>query len=91
MLMYHHTLFKRRVPVFLVLLGTGISYEDGLKRQNAAVEAILEGTGGESLFLLEHAPVYTIGRLRDQSSLRVGTVVLVGSYVSQSGFGASGS
>jgi lipoyl(octanoyl) transferase len=51
-------------------LGAGISYEDGLKKQDAAAEALLEGTGMETLFLLEHAPVYTIGRLRDQSSLR---------------------
>jgi lipoyl(octanoyl) transferase len=38
--------------------------------QEATVEAVLDGSGGETLFLLEHAPVYTIGRLRDQSSLR---------------------
>jgi lipoyl(octanoyl) transferase len=30
----------------------------------------LAGTGGEKLLLLEHEPVYTIGRTRDQSSLR---------------------
>lgn len=51
-------------------LGTGISYGDGLKFQDAAVQALLDGGGEETLFLLEHAPVYTIGRLRDQSSLR---------------------
>ncbi len=50
-------------------LGSGIPYEEGLKLQDAAVEALLDGSGGETLFLLEHAPVYTIGRLRDQSSL----------------------
>jgi lipoyl(octanoyl) transferase len=53
-----------------VQLGAGVSYEDGLKRQDATVDALLDGTGQETLFLLEHAPVYTIGRLRDQSSLR---------------------
>lgn len=52
-----------------ILLGDGISYEEGLKQQDAAVDAILDGGGGETLLLLEHAPVYTIGRLRDQSSL----------------------
>ncbi len=51
-------------------LGTGVSYDDGLKHQDAAVEALLDGSAGETLFLLEHAPVYTIGRQRDQSSLR---------------------
>ncbi|MEK7950049.1 lipoyl(octanoyl) transferase LipB [Luteolibacter soli] len=53
-----------------VHLGTNITYEDGLKQQDAAVDALLNATGEETLFLLEHAPVYTIGRLRDQSSLR---------------------
>jgi lipoyl(octanoyl) transferase len=53
-----------------IRLGTGISYEEGLKLQNAAVDSLLDGSGEETLFLLEHAPVYTIGRLRDQSSLR---------------------
>jgi lipoyl(octanoyl) transferase len=52
-----------------IRLGAGISYQDGLKQQDAAVDALLDGSGGETLFLLEHAPVYTIGRLRDQSSL----------------------
>jgi len=53
-----------------VHLGSGVSYEDGLKHQDAAVDALLDSSGEETLFLLEHAPVYTIGRLRDQSSLR---------------------
>jgi lipoyl(octanoyl) transferase len=52
-----------------VHLGAGVSYEDGLKQQDSAVDALLDGSGDETLFLLEHAPVYTIGRLRDQSSL----------------------
>jgi len=47
-----------------------ISYADGLQMQDDAVSAILVGTAGERLILLEHEPVYTIGRLRDQSSLR---------------------
>ena len=34
------------------------------------MDAILSGTGGDTILLLEHQPVYTIGRLRDQSSLR---------------------
>ena len=51
-------------------LGVNVDYAEGLRIQAAAVAALLEGTGPETLFLLEHAPVYTIGRLRDQSSLR---------------------
>ncbi|MDB6080427.1 MAG: lipb: lipoyl(octanoyl) transferase [Akkermansiaceae bacterium] len=51
-------------------LGNRVPYQEGLEIQEAAVAAILDGSGGEQLLLLEHAPVYTIGRLRDQSSLR---------------------
>jgi lipoyl(octanoyl) transferase len=47
-----------------------IDCQDGLRLQEQAVAAILDGTGGEPVLLLEHRPVYTIGRLRDQSSLR---------------------
>jgi len=54
----------------VVDLGTGVDYAEGLRLQEATVEAVLDGRGEETLFLLEHAPVYTIGRLRDQSSLR---------------------
>jgi len=53
-----------------VRLGTSVTYEDGLKHQDAAVDSLLNDSGEETLFLLEHAPIYTIGRLRDQSSLR---------------------
>lgn len=47
-----------------------IGYEDGLRLQEQHVQAILAGTGSDTILLLEHQPVYTIGRLRDQSSLR---------------------
>lgn len=47
-----------------------ISYDEGLRMQDDAVAALLAGQSGERLILLEHQPVYTIGRLRDQSSLR---------------------
>lgn len=47
-----------------------VSYEDGLALQQRHVDAILDGTGSETILLLEHLPVYTIGRLKDQSSLR---------------------
>ena len=53
-----------------IRLGSNVSYEDGLKHQDEAVADILENKGIERIYLLEHAPVYTIGRLRDQSSLR---------------------
>jgi lipoyl(octanoyl) transferase len=47
-----------------------VAYEAGLRLQEACVDAILTGTGSETILLLEHQPVFTIGRLRDQSSLR---------------------
>lgn len=47
-----------------------IDYEAGLLLQETHAAAILAGTAGDTIFLLEHSPVYTIGRLRDQSSLR---------------------
>lgn len=54
----------------VVDLGKDVDYEEGLRIQERAVHTLLEGAGEETLFLLEHSPVYTIGRLRDQSSLR---------------------
>ena len=47
-----------------------IEYGAALEIQNRHIEDLLAGTGGEVLLLLEHEPVYTIGRTRDQSSLR---------------------
>ena len=47
-----------------------ISYEDGLRLQEDTVAAVFAKESPDTLFLLEHQPVYTIGRLRDQSSLR---------------------
>ncbi|RYD40898.1 MAG: lipoyl(octanoyl) transferase LipB, partial [Verrucomicrobiaceae bacterium] len=34
------------------------------------LRCILDGSGHDTILLLEHVPVYTIGRIRDQSSLR---------------------
>ncbi len=54
----------------IIHLPEPIDYEAGLRLQEQHVAAILDGTGGDTILLLEHQPVYTIGRLRDQSSLR---------------------
>ena len=37
--------------------------------QNELVEKRLEGSAPDTVLLLEHEPVYTIGRTRDRSSL----------------------
>jgi lipoyl(octanoyl) transferase len=47
-----------------------IAYEEGLRLQEELVRDILAETEEDTILLLEHQPVYTIGRLRDQSSLR---------------------
>lgn len=47
-----------------------ISYADGLTRQNELVDQRRRGLVTDTILLLEHEPVYTIGRTRDRSSLR---------------------
>jgi len=46
-----------------------MDYKEALNLQNKFVDGIINKTGEETLILLEHEPVYTIGRTRDQSSL----------------------
>ena len=46
-----------------------IAYAPALAMQEEAVTARGEGECGDRIFLLEHEPVYTIGRKRDRSSL----------------------
>jgi lipoyl(octanoyl) transferase len=46
-----------------------ISYEEGLTLQEELVRNRIEGIGDDRLLLLEHHPVYTMGRARDESSL----------------------
>ena len=48
---------------------TLIPYSEGLRMQESLLAEIASGRAPESLLLLEHEPVYTIGRTRDQSSL----------------------
>jgi lipoyl(octanoyl) transferase len=47
-----------------------ITHAAALALQEQALAALLAGAAEEPVFLLEHAPVYTIGRTRDTSSLR---------------------
>ncbi len=46
-----------------------ISYEEGLALQESIVLGKIEGDSNDHLILLEHEPVYTMGRSRDESSL----------------------
>lgn len=46
-----------------------LPYQEGLELQQESVDQILSGKKNETILLLEHEPVYTIGRQRDQSSL----------------------
>ncbi|HBM79146.1 MAG TPA: octanoyltransferase [Verrucomicrobiales bacterium] len=50
-------------------LGSNIPYQEALDIQEDHVGRIHVGEAQETLFLLEHSPVYTIGRTRNQSSL----------------------
>jgi lipoyl(octanoyl) transferase len=47
-----------------------ISYEEGLELQESLLSAKVAGDPDNHLLLLEHEPVYTMGRSRDESSLR---------------------
>ena len=46
-----------------------IDFDQALERQEAEFAAVRAGTSPGRIFLLEHEPVFTIGRTRDQSSL----------------------
>ncbi len=47
-----------------------IGYADALSLQESLVDQRQAGRIGDTVLLLEHDPVYTIGRTRDRSSLR---------------------
>lgn len=51
-------------------LGSHLDFHQVLELQNTLVADRHTGAIPDTLLLLEHAPVYTIGRTRDQSSLR---------------------
>lgn len=49
-----------------------VPYDDGLRLQHELVDARRAGVHDDTVLLLEHEPVYTIGRTPDQSSLSGG-------------------
>jgi lipoyl(octanoyl) transferase len=55
-----------------ILLPGRLPFDAALALQENLVNEVQCGTAEETLILLEHEPVYTIGRTRDRSSLRDG-------------------
>lgn len=56
-------------PPEIIIFPKPLPYAEGLEIQEKTVAEILAGNAPDQILLLEHEPVYTIGRLRDQSSL----------------------
>lgn len=52
-----------------------VSYEGALALQESFVQEKIGGSTTSPLLLLEHEPVYTMGRTRDESSLREETIL----------------
>lgn len=52
-----------------------VSYEGALALQESFVQEKIGGSTTSHLLLLEHEPVYTMGRTRDESSLREETIL----------------
>jgi lipoyl(octanoyl) transferase len=52
-----------------------IGYDEGLEIQEGLLGARVSGVGTDELLLLEHQPVYTMGRTRDESSLKEETLL----------------
>lgn len=56
-------------------LGNNVPYNTALELQADLVSKILANEESDQILLLEHEPVYTIGRTRDQSSLKSQTAL----------------
>lgn len=54
----------------IIIFPNPVRFAEALEIQDDIVAKILAGEASDQILLLEHEPVYTIGRLRDQSSLR---------------------
>ena len=59
----------RRLPRVAVCRLRGlVEYEEGQRLQRALLERRKAGVCGDTLLLLEHAPVFTLGRLQESAS-----------------------
>lgn len=56
-------------------LGEHIPYEEALAIQETKLAEVLDEQSENTFYQLEHAPIYTIGRTRDQSSLQSPTLL----------------
>ncbi len=56
-------------PIDIVNLGPAIPYRAGLEAQRARRDAVEAGRAAEAVLLLEHAPVFTLGRNASESNL----------------------
>jgi lipoyl(octanoyl) transferase len=63
-----------RAPLQTEWLGR-VAFGDAFARQEQLVQEVSHGERGDTLLLLEHDPVYTIGRTPDQTSLRLATIL----------------
>jgi len=50
-------------------LGKQVNYDDALAIQESKLREVLSGNSPDTFYTLEHAPIYTIGRTKDKSSL----------------------
>lgn len=56
-------------PIEVIRLPGRVAYPDGLRLQHERQKAVEDGRKGDALFLLEHAPVMTLGRKAHETNL----------------------
>ena len=56
-------------PIEVLRLGAQVPYADACRAQRVRVDGIVAGTAGNALYLVEHAPVITLGRASHQANL----------------------
>jgi len=64
-------IMQSQATIETIRLGAGISYDAALALQRGRRAEVESGAAPEALFLMEHAPVITLGRNADSANLRV--------------------